>query len=415
MMRPSTASCRRRHHHRRHRRRLCACWAAAQVHDHSASGMVSQCSSGTISAVGTLTLLGLAAAEADSEVGADGAAADSSWRHVTLELQEGRAGRLAHAVESAVAGAVEKGESWEVPGAGSKRQAGNEADPKQQQAAGDVDLEAGGHLPEAGAAAAAAAAAAPGAAVPQAAASSGNGTPPQQQKQKQQEQQDGATQRDNLGHSGSMAALRSTTLTQRLSYRPLRQPLSSLLNAAQQRQAAAAALASRKSLRASRTFIRLLSMRQPSSLELGGDEVAERKQQQAAGPAGVVQEGVPVEVPLAAMPRHLHSYGHGGECAALPPRAAAANRSSERLLPLPLRLPLPLPPQWLSSPCRPDLPSLACLSACPPACSLHGCCAVDAWGPAVAGDSEEGGPLRIPQRQNVSGRQPSKAAVSGGV
>ena len=309
--------------------------------------MVNQCSSGTISAVGTLPLLDLAAAEADLEAGADGAAPESSWRHVTLELQEGRAGRLAHAMESAVAGAVVMGESWEVPGAGGKRQAGSEADQKQQQqqrqqqAAGDVGLEAGGI-------AAAAGTAAPDAAVAQAAASSADGTPQQQQPQQQlqppphQQQQDG-----DLGHSGRLAALRSTTLTLRLSYRPLRQPPSSLLSAAQQRQAAAAALASRKSLRASRTFIRLLSMRQPSSLEPGGDAAgSERKQQQGAGPAGVVQEGVPLEVPLVAMPRHLHSYGHGGKSA------------------VPV-LQLPLPPQFdLPSPCRAAVSPLVCLPAC---------------------------------------------------
>jgi hypothetical protein len=315
--------------------------------------MVRQCSSGTISAVGTLPLLDLAAAEADVEADADGAAAESSWRNVTLELQEGRAGWLAHAMESAVAGAVENGESWKGPGAGGKRQAGNEADPKQQQSAGDVDLEAGQS---------AEAAASPDAAAMQAAAqglaSSGNVTPPHQHKQKQ----DNAAmmQHDDLGHSGSMAAVRSTTLTLRLSYRPLRQPPSSLLNAAQQRQAAATALASRKSLHASRTFIRLLSMRQPSSLDLGIGEVPERRQQQAAGPAGVVQDGVPLEVPLVALPRHLHSYGHGGECAALlAAGAAAAIRNAQRLL----LWPRPLRPQSACS--RPAVPLLpACLPPC---------------------------------------------------
>jgi hypothetical protein len=138
---------------------------------------------------------------------------------------------------------------------------------------------------------------------------------------------------DPLHHTDSSPPFRDGSLTLQLSYRPLLLPASSLLTA-EQAAAAARSLAATRGLAAARTFIRLLSWKAPSAADASGGPVAgdeergvgdveeahfRRWMPRGAAPKGgdelpdALREGLLLEVPLAPLPLHLHSYGHGGE------------------------------------------------------------------------------------------------------
>lgn len=84
--------------------------ACSQVHDRGAKGLLQCSSGGTVSAAGALRLpsLGAAGAAADAPAGA------GSWRHVTLELEGGRATRIAHVLEQRLVQVGEAQDAFEA-------------------------------------------------------------------------------------------------------------------------------------------------------------------------------------------------------------------------------------------------------------------------------------------------------------
>lgn len=337
-----------------------------QVHDQSASGLA-QCSSGTVSAHGVLPLPALAPGGGAAAPQAD----PHGWHHVTLQLQDGKTGRLAHAVESALEGAARAGDEWEArqrPG-GPDGGGGDDAELNAAVEAALLARRRGWHGSQPGDAASAvqeqqqqaheqppgrdaAAAARDGggggreAAIEMAVAAhvvgsigepaesgqqAGVQPPPPPAASQQQQQRQHAPE-----HSASAPPLRAAAVSLKLSYRVLQHPASSLLHR-EQAAGAGASLAAARSLRASRTFIRLLSWQRPVERTAGAAAAADEERGEAglgAGPrdehvgvwrqrweqrrggqplADAVQQGLTLELPLVPLPLHLHSYGHGGE------------------------------------------------------------------------------------------------------
>lgn len=303
--------------------------SSRQVHDRDAKGMLQCSSGGTVNASGTLRLPAGGTAAAAAGDGADGDAADGGWRHVTLDLEGGKAARLTHALEQQLVKVGEVQDRIEARLEGASRQA----------SAAPADIEAAAEAVEGGAAAdeqssaAGGSAAAAGAAEPapaaggvpaarQPGAAAGAGSEPAvvgpaggpggdsfENVPLEDEQQP-----DNLV---------ATSVQLRLSWRPMRQPASALPPAADQEEAAAAP-AERK-LQPAPTFIRLLSGRKEIELqgaaEGGAEEAAAAaeegraaRQPQKEEAADALEQGLPVEVPLEPLPLHLHAYGHGGKC-----------------------------------------------------------------------------------------------------
>lgn len=391
------------------------------MHDRDVRSLT-QCSSGTVSAFGVLPLP-LLAPEAAAADGAEGEQPpdEQGWRHVALALQEGRAGRLAHAVERTLGEAARREDQRQAAQHPEDSQAGD----AEVEAAVESALAARRSLRGMGAAAGAADAVQhqgserrqegqqrqqqtqpgmgqlqqvqPGSEQQQQVQPSSVQEQQQaehlerqdvQQKQQQESLQQAEQQQqrqaaamessvrlrtpaaahvvievptvadnqqtlgreegqhapagaaeadaampDPLHHTDSSPPFRDGSLTLHLSYRPLQLPASSLLTA-EQAAAAARSLAATRGLAAARTFIRLLSWKAPSAADVSGGPVAgdgergagdveearfRRWMPRGAAPKSgdelpdALREGLLLEVPLAPLPLHLHSYGHGGE------------------------------------------------------------------------------------------------------
>ena len=290
------------------------------MHDRGASGLVS-CSSGAVSASGTLRLqLGdgdaAAAAAAAAGGGGGGDGGGDGWRHVTLDLEIGKAGRMAMSLEAKMVQASEAGDAA-VDRLAARVHRGSGADGAEAAAAEQPATEQ--PVAEGGAGTAVAA--------PEAAAAAdaaGTGT---------------AAGGPEPGRSGDVfvdvpleesqgqvaeGTLAASTVRVRLSYRPLRAPPSAALEsglpglvAARAATAAAATAGQRRQL------IRLISRVRPGEEQGGeeqgggaaaaaapGAEAAEAAAEEAEA-ADSVQAGLPLELPLDALPRRLHTYGHG--------------------------------------------------------------------------------------------------------
>lgn len=280
------------------------------MHDRGTSGLL-QCSSGTISAAGTLRLPPLAGGDAALEAAAgdaDAGADADGWRHVTLELEGGRATRLAQKLEDALEKAGEAEDHLEaaLDGSGTGSSAGSAAaaaaagGATAAAAPADASVADGGNgaaAPAAGAGAEAAAAAAAADALP---ASSGSGLV--------------EVPLDGEASEAADVLVPAGTIRLRLSWRPLQQPASALPTAVLSGAAAEAQPA--PPLQQTQTFIRLLSGRREEPMEVdkaaaaAAAEEEGRRRRRAAEDA--VQQGLPVELPLDPLPLHLHTYGHGG-------------------------------------------------------------------------------------------------------
>lgn len=322
-----------------------------QVHDHSSSGVV-QCSGGSVSAWGTL------------ELPAAAAAAGAGWRHATLELQAGRATRLTQKLEQALADAGDRvGDRMEAVAdatsrAGSKHMApGEPADA----AAAVSEPEAAAAAPEAGAAGVPAVEAVTpeggsDGAAPAGAAAAETTADASEAGQGASSAAEGSAAADDL----EADILAAGCVRLRLSFRPLQPAPSALLLRQLAGTAAEAEAAAAAGLRGKKSVIRLLP--QPGASEAkeaagggaGAAAAAEVEAEEGRRPPGAepplegagADQMLPIELPLEALPRHLHSYGHGGEWVNVGASAGACSvrdylqLAAERgCMPLPVPLP----------------------------------------------------------------------------
>lgn len=289
------------------------------MHDRSGTGLL-QCSSGAVSATGTLHLDPISQAAA-GPAGPEG----GGWCHATLELEGGKVTWAVKQLENTMVEASEAPHAVreriralrapEEEGGGGAAEAGADAAAVALPGADQGAADAGS-----GPAAAAAAEAASGAAAEgQALASGSSGD------MYVDVPLEGAVEEE--GQKIEEGALAPSVVCLRLSYRPLQQPPSA---AVETKLAAALEAAAAGEPGKRRAFIRLVSMRPLNGLSgseadggtaQGGEAavaaeaaaseaVAEEDEEEAAG---AVQQGLPLELPLEPLPRHLHAYGHGGE------------------------------------------------------------------------------------------------------
>lgn len=261
-----------------------------KVHDRSGAGLAACSSGGAVSAVGRLRLR------------LEGGAAPGGWHETALELEGGRTIRVARALEGALVGAGKAGDAMgqrleasrhaSARGAlGGEAAGGGAAADAQAPAAGAADNE-----PADAALANIAAAAAAAATVDAGGSSVGD---PGDVSLEVPAEAAGEVPPDSLT---------ATCVRLRLRYRLLQPP-------------ASASLAELPGPAPSRraTIIRLLSGRvlaeQGGGAHAGaaGEAAASECSGAAGEAADPVRQGVPLEVPLQSLPRHLHSYGHGGE------------------------------------------------------------------------------------------------------
>lgn len=292
---------------------------------------VAQCSgSGTVNAVGRLALRtkaeqaaaagGAAAPAASAAPGLAGA--DAGWTHVELDLEQGKAARLAKAVEEAIEHAAEAHEQAVL----SRKGASGEARDGSPAGAGDAGTE--GHRAETATATTAGGqqqAGEPGAAAEaeqqrqQAAAQQASSPGLQVSAGPAAEQACAAeaapapsdvvlSMPNEAAYTEDSTHVQQATVL-RLSYRPLRPSPSAAFVAGTE----AATLPQAKP-----SLLRLLSRRpakkaaaQPM-VELAGKEVQGEPGQQPALSAEEVSSRLHLEVPVDPLPFHLHAYGHGG-------------------------------------------------------------------------------------------------------